>query len=160
MNTQFFGDPAVRINEVINAQPATNRQLTSICDTSYQAALQQLGELIVSALRPGCVDSPFQDPQNPDCLVEDITQNNDGSTTVKQLFNCAQSSPPCWRLRYDAECPAICVKSGDPGQQFGVQIDRGGGMAPPNTQARVACATLAVPKDANRMCGPSIMTTP
>ena len=48
-NTQFFGDPAVRIRQVIDS--TFSPQETSTCDTSYQAAMQSLGQLIVSRVQ-------------------------------------------------------------------------------------------------------------
>jgi hypothetical protein len=159
-NTQFFGDPAVRIRQVVNT--ALNKQETSICDTSYQAALQSLGNLIVSQIGAGCITSPFSDPNNPDCIVEDVTSNNDGSTSISELPRCDQDGgkTPCWRLESKdvTKCAVVCANNGDPGQHFGVTIDRGpGGTPPPNTTARVACSTIAVSKDPQTgelpMCG-------
>ena len=174
-NTSFFGDPAVRISEVINS--SINKQLTSICDTSYQAALQSLGQLIISKIGAGCIDSPFEDPTNPDCIVENITANNDGSTTITEVPSCtpdaqgnvtASTSAPCWELQSKPICgngvtsgccdatqysppwptSGVCVKDGDAGQHFGVSIcynnQCNGGSPPPNTNARVACSTVAV----------------
>jgi hypothetical protein len=169
-NTQFFGDPAVRISAVVNS--VKNNQFTSICDTSYQAALQSLGQLIVSNIGAGCITSPFGDPSNPDCVVEDITTNSDGSTTTNEIPACSKNggAAPCWQLQSKPVCdpnntvagccPTICAAAGDPGQHFGMTICRGpncmGGQPPANTTARVACSTIAVPKDANGnlpMCG-------
>ena len=153
-NTQFFGDPAVRLNQVIGAELPANQQLTSICDTSYQAALESLGQKIISSIGAGCITSPFTDPANPDCIVEDVTQNQDGTTTVAELPDCAKNgaAAPCWKLDQKdiMKCPVVCAKDGDPGQHFGITICRdsacdGGGMVPANTSARVACSTIAVP---------------
>jgi hypothetical protein len=171
-NTQFFGDPAVRINTVVNS--SKNHQLTSICDTSYQAALQSLGQLIISNIGAGCITSPFPlDNTNmpvADCVVEDITTNSDGSTTTTEIKACSANgnTPPCWALSGtngvtakqpcvnndpaqgpSGCCPTICAKAGDPGQHFGMTINRGTAGPPPNTTARVACSTIAVPKDIN-----------
>jgi hypothetical protein len=149
-NTQFFGDPAVRINQVVRSLPGDQSLVTSICDTSYQAALEALGQKIVSSIGAGCITSPFEKPEDPDCIVEDVTRNADGSTTVKQLPFCGTgAAPPCWKLESKAldKCTPVCAKDGERGQHFGVTIDRGpGGMPPPATTARVACSTLAVPK--------------
>lgn len=148
-DSSFFGDPAVRVNQVVNA--AANKQLTSICDTSYQSALEKMGQLIVSNIGAGCITSPLADPSKPDCLVEDVTNNTDGSTTVTQIPFCANvgGKTPCWNLESKPldKCAAICANDGDPGQHFGVTIDRGpGGTPPANTNARVSCSTIAVPK--------------
>jgi len=167
-NTQFFGDPAVRIRKVVNT--SINNQSTSICDTSYQSALQTLGQLIVSKIGAGCITSPFTDPNNPDCIVEDVTSKNDGSTSIAELPRCDQSGGkfPCWKLESKPICsatqmsgccdattytppwptPGVCVNPNDPGQHFGITIDRGpGGMPPPNTVGRVACSTVAAVKN-------------
>jgi hypothetical protein len=160
-NTQFFGDPAVRIRQVVNS--VVHNQSTSICDTSYQSALQSLGQLIVSQIGAGCIDSPFQDANNPDCIVEDITTNNDGSTTITEIPRCDQNggAAPCWQLQSKPPCdpnnktagccPVICAHDGDPGQHYGATICRNaacnGGDPPPNTTARVACSTIAIPRD-------------
>jgi hypothetical protein len=52
-NTQFFGDPAVRLNAVVSA--VSQNQLTSLCDTSYQGALQSFAKMIVSSVGPAVV---------------------------------------------------------------------------------------------------------
>jgi len=157
-NTQFFGDPAVRLNQVIGS--VKNQQLTSICDTSYQSALQSLGQLIVSNIGAGCITSPFENSAKPDCVVEDITANADGSTTTVEIPWCgANHEVPatCWLLESKTVCdpnaPAanccapVCAKDGDPGQHYGIKIDRGGKQPPASTNARVACNTIAVSKD-------------
>ncbi len=156
-NNAFFGDPAIRIRQVVNS--VKNNQSTSICDTSYQSALQSLGALIVSNIGAGCITSPFKDPANPDCVVEDITANMDGSTTVNEIPWCGanhENPTPCWELKSNPKCSAVCAKPGDPAQQFGINIDRGTMMIPANTTARVACSTLAIAKPANNdfMCAP------
>src|SRR5262249_26301093 len=128
-----------------------------------------LGNLIVSQIGAGCITSPFADPKNPDCIVEDVTRNNDGTTTINELPRCDQAGGkiPCWQLDTKPVCgngvtmnccdatkyappwptPGVCVNAGDTGQHFGVTINRGSGGPPPNTSARVACSTVAVPKD-------------
>jgi hypothetical protein len=45
-STTFFGDPAVRITQVVGA--ASHNQITSICDTDYSSAMTSLGALIVA----------------------------------------------------------------------------------------------------------------
>jgi hypothetical protein len=147
-NSQFFGDPAVRLNQVISS--AKNNQLTSICDTSYQSALQNLGQLIVSNIGAGCITSPLEDPMKPDCIVEDITHNQDGTTTVTEIPWCGNNHEvpaTCWQLQAKPDKCAAVYKPGDPtAQQYGIQIDRGGQQPPAATTARVACSTIAIPK--------------
>jgi hypothetical protein len=139
-NTEFFGDPAVRLNQVVNA--VSSHQQTSVCDTSYQSALQSLGAKIVSQVGPGCLPAPLADPNNPDCVVEDVTAEADGTTTVRAIPKCGTATP-CWKLesKDPTKCRLVCANDGDPGQHFGVTIDRGGAQPPPNTTARVSCTT-------------------
>jgi hypothetical protein len=154
---QFFGDPAVRIRQVVSR--ALNQQSTSICDTSYQSALKGIGDLIHHALDP-CIGSPFADPMNPDCVVEDVTGSADSPSSVSTIPRCDQAygALPCWRLESKAQCTPVCLHAGDPGQQYGVTIDRPPSGVPPHTSARVACATLAITPDPQTgmlpLCGP------
>jgi hypothetical protein len=130
----FFGDPAVRIQQLIGSLPLANQQLTSICDTSYQQALQSLGRLI-DHHRPLCVPFLFPDPTHPDCIVEDHTANADGTTTVTSIPACGSGALPCWRLVPQTDCPNHV----DPDSQYRLQIDRDIRGAPPNTTAIIAC---------------------
>jgi hypothetical protein len=156
-NTAFFGDPAVRIRTVINSINAVNpmnSQNTSICDTSYQQALQGLGNIIVSSLKPGCLGAPVEHPDmNPDCVVEDVSRNTDGTTSVTEIPWCgtnndamaqASSTKPCWYLKTNTQCTAVNDPNGGPAQQYGVSIVRPPSGPPPNTTAQVSCATVAV----------------
>lgn len=150
----FAGDPAVRIRAVINSKvnPKTKSN-SSVCDTDYTGALQTLGDLITSNIGAGCIDSPFDDPNNPDCLVEDDTTTADG-VSIKQIPFCGHvnNATPCWRLKQNSKCTATCAKANDPPQQYGVDIDRGKDAhgnpnpPPPATTAHVACSTLALAK--------------
>jgi hypothetical protein len=164
-NTQFTGDPAVRINQVIGAMPTANQQLTSICDTTYQSALEGLGQKIISKLGSGCINWPFADPKQPTCTVEDVTATQDGYSTVVAIRACTQSggATPCWKLDSKPVCGGsitvgccnpVCAADGAPGQHFGVAIDRGpGGQPPPNSSPRVRCTTLTTPSGTPFTCG-------
>jgi hypothetical protein len=150
----FFADPSVRLNAVIDA--ATFHQTASICGDNlnqppnYSNALQQLGQLISSHISPGCIPAPLASynamVKNPQCTVEDVTDNPDGSQTIKEIPRCdlAGGQFPCWKIESKDQCkkayPALC-----PGDScgVGVTIDRNGGMAPANTNARVECSTVA-----------------
>jgi len=150
----FFGDPAIRIESVINAVPL--HQINSICgDDTNQApnfsnALTGVAKLISSEIGPGCIPAPLEDPTKPDCKVFDVTPNADGTDTLSPIAFCGDSAPPCWKLSPHNTgtqiCPPVCVKPGDPAQQYGVTIDRGGAMAAKGTVAQVACATVAIPQ--------------
>jgi hypothetical protein len=97
--THFFGDPAVRLSTVVSS--AAHNNLTSICDTDYTAAINALGDLIVSAIGAGCLNSPIANRADgtPDCVVTDVTANPDGSTTTKEVPSCAENNHtvPCWQ---------------------------------------------------------------
>jgi hypothetical protein len=149
-NTQFYGDPAVRLRQVIDS--AVNKQETSVCDTSYQSAMQSFGALIVSNIGGSCVTSPLADPNNPVCVVQDVISNSDGSTTIDELPSCEKNggTTPCWKIeaRDPAECAPVCANDGDPGQHFGLTIDRGPrGQPPASSKTRFSCPTVTVAKD-------------
>lgn len=109
---------------------------------------------------------------NPDCVVEDVS--SDGSNTkVAEIPSCDKAPSgtlPCWTLESKPVCVAgqnvagccntICAKAGDPGQHYGITIKRPPAGPPPNTASRVACSTIAVPKDpatgALPMCGAAL----
>ncbi|MDB4968271.1 MAG: hypothetical protein JWN44_3960 [Myxococcales bacterium] len=102
-NMNFFGDPAVRLNGVVNS--AKNHSLTSICDTDYTAAIQSLGDLIISQIGAGCLNSPIANRtvagmQVPDCVVEDVTSLSDGSKMTSSIASCAENGHkiPCWQV--------------------------------------------------------------
>jgi hypothetical protein len=152
-DANFFGDPGVRLNAVISK--AQNNTITSICDTDYKSALQAIGMKIVAALQPSCLTAPIADESKPDCVVEDVTVVN-GDEVHKSIPFCANAggAKPCWTTKQVAECQKICNPKTGTFQQFGVDIDRGGAMAPPNTTAQVSCATIAIAnEDPNAACG-------
>jgi hypothetical protein len=129
-------------------------QSGSICDTSYQDSLQQLGQLILHALTPDCLAAPLADPKHPDCTIEDLAAGGDGGATVVHVPYCGSNQAmsgeplPCWRLQaWDGSngrfaCPPVY----DPGdsmhtpQQFAVTID-----SPPALQLRASYRTLGPP---------------
>jgi hypothetical protein len=146
-NAAFSGDPAVRLNHVIDA--GKRHQLTSICDTSYQSALQTFGQLVTSQLGPDCLSAPLADPSAPDCTVEDVVGDIDISMPPTPIPRCSNvgDAGPCWQIDSVpvARCAqVVCVNAGDPGQHFTLSIHRPAGGAPPNTIVRATCRT-AIP---------------
>jgi hypothetical protein len=129
----FFGDPAVRLHQVISA--AANHRVSSICDADYSGAMQDLGRLIVTQIGLGCIPAPLPDPSAPECTVAEVTIRDDGSQAVRVLSHCASSAPPCWRIEEKPGCAAASP------QGIGVTIDRGGAAPPDDTSARVTCFT-------------------
>jgi hypothetical protein len=153
-NPLFFGDPAVRISSVVNAVKL--HQQTSICDTDYTSAIQGIGDIIVSQIGAGCLNSPVENrpgTNTPDCVVEDVTSNTDGTTTIKSIPACDPNSimPTCWRVVQKPQCPPVPNPMTGMNDQIGISICRStacdpakdSSLAPPNTTARVSCATIA-----------------
>jgi hypothetical protein len=168
-NTSFIADPAVRISAVINS--VQKNQITSLCDQpGYKSVLQALGQLIISNIESGCISAPFADANVPDCTVEDITTNADGSTTTTAIPSCAINGNvmPCWQLQSKAVCPTdpnapavpgccftTCAHDGDPGQHFGLTVTRATQGPPPNTTTHASCVTA--PLDGGvPMCGAAL----
>ncbi len=130
---EFFGDPAVRLNSVIQA--AATNVLASICDSDYSTALKTVADKIRSGLPDGCITAPLTSTDAPDCIVEDLSP--DGSVT--DLPNCSSGAIPCWTIGPNPKC------DGKSPQGLGLTIDRGGQDAPQGTVARVFCTTVAGP---------------
>ncbi|HEY2745096.1 MAG TPA: hypothetical protein VGL86_10755 [Polyangia bacterium] len=170
----FFADPAVRLAAVIGS--AANQQISSICGDDVNAtpdftsAMKKVGELIGKALQPACINAPVASRRDgtPDCVVEDVTTNGDGSTHTAIIPSCAENgdAPPCWQLvdllsQYQMQgcvvppamsppsckLPASCQPVTNPvdgtQQLASIAIDRGGVPAAANTAAHVDCATIA-----------------
>jgi hypothetical protein len=141
-NTQFFGDPAVRLNQVVRSMPPSQSLVTSVCDTSYQAALESLGQRVVSSVGTSCINAALPDPAAPDCRVID-------DNTQTALPQCGQ--PPCWRLAPSSNCLGVCATDGAPFQQFEIVIDRGG-APPPASGATVRCTTMNIEPGRHPRC--------
>jgi len=129
----FFADPSVRLNYVV--KQAKQSFISSICDSDFTGALQGVGELIKSKLVKGCL--PFNLSDHPDCVVEDVIGNQDGTTTVNVIPAC-DSPPtayPCWTIDPSTDCSQISP------QGVALNINRNGQTAPAHTVAKVACGT-------------------
>jgi hypothetical protein len=156
----FFGDPAIRLEKVINA--VDHHQIASICGSDldatpdYSGALKELATLISSQIKPGCVPAPLVDANgnvtttNPDCVIEDVTTSG-GVTHESLLPRCTLDGTglpatgtvvPCWYVHADSQCAPPASPQG-----VGIRIFRGGQAAPPGTVARVECSTRAVSGD-------------
>jgi hypothetical protein len=100
------GSPAVRIAQFVNAFP--NSVLTSVCDSSYQPAIQTIANKVGAMAGLPCLTGQIQvTPQGlPDCTVighlVDASQNRMDVT----YQNCATSknAAPCWSLESEATC--------------------------------------------------------
>ena len=100
----FFGDPAVRIDSVVNA--ATVHQLWSICgDTEDQApdftqAMEGVGSEMALQAAGGCLPAALVTPDTPSC---NITIGDDPAVVS---YCDAANTPPCWHIERDPTCPA------------------------------------------------------
>jgi hypothetical protein len=95
-NAQAVADPAVRLTQVVSA--ANDGVVSSICDDSYSAPLQSLGQKIVARLgAAGCMPSAPANPDAPLCLV--YSQGD-----VMPACSDTNGTPPCWQLGTNAMC--------------------------------------------------------
>jgi len=166
-NAQLFGDPAVRLDAVI--QSARHSALGSICDGDDDAPLRSLVSLVTARASHGCLNAPVaaRADGTPDCIAEDVTANPDGTTTTTELPSCAENGhvTPCWELvdrlpQYDSQgcttipppstckLPPSCQPVIDPldgtRQLYTVDVDRTGTpLPPPGTTTQISCATIA-----------------
>jgi hypothetical protein len=101
VDPNFFGDPAVRLAQVVEAAPL--HQFTSICGEDQTVApdftsqMSGIGELMASQTRGGCL---FRAPvaATPQCTV----RVNGGA-----LDPCTTGRSVCWKVVQDASCPAV-----------------------------------------------------
>ncbi|HEX4459858.1 MAG TPA: hypothetical protein VIA18_17895, partial [Polyangia bacterium] len=104
------------------------------------SALQALGKLISSQISPGCIPATLTDLNNPECIVEDVTENPDGTETITSIPACSTAGAgvfPCWTIAPNALCNGISP------QGVGMSVNRNGVAAPANTNASVECSTIA-----------------
>jgi hypothetical protein len=132
-NPEFFGDPAVRLNAVINAVPLHN--ITSICADDYTPALQGISQRVATQLATGCLTSALAAPSNPDCTVEDVTESEGQAPQVVPLARCdANETPPCWKLEAKVACQRYSPAS------LALTVVRGSSPLP-STTTRISCVT-------------------
>ncbi len=157
-DSAFFGDPAVRINTLLAKNQGST--IASICDddAAYKTALDAIGKKIVAALKPSCLTSPLKyvdaAQTKPDCDIQDVTTVN-GEDVHTQIPFCGDVNNqfPCFKVAAAADCPQICNPISSDYEKVGVQVDRGGKDAPPNTVLNVNCATIAIAnEDPNKNC--------
>ena len=172
---RFFGDPAVRLDAVIASARAN--AIVSVCNGSDDSVVDRIRDELFVRSAKGCLQAPVaaRSDGTPDCVVNDVTANPDGSTTVSDVPSCAENGHvvPCWELvdllpQYDAQgCmpqtvpPAMSCKllpscqplTGADGHRelYTVSIDRGLNAAgtptppPPATTTQIECATIPTP---------------
>jgi hypothetical protein len=106
-------------------------------DRDYRKALGGLPNLITSNLGGGCLPNSIN-LKKPDCVVEDVNPNPDGTTSVQEIPHCDRThGPPCWRIEVKPQCRGLSPQS------IGVTVVRGDTSAPiPPGATNLACATL------------------
>jgi hypothetical protein len=131
-NSSFFGDPAVRLRQVVSSAYASHN--TSICDGSYSTAMQSLGTLMSARVTSlGCLPRAPLDAQHPHCEVDNDVFHDDGSVETTPLSSCTDGAAPCWRIESGASCPS----------GYRLSIDLGGATRPSGTRSHGACALAA-----------------
>lgn len=138
-SSTLFGDPAVRINQVV---AAGGGQATSICAMDYTSALTDLGTKIGSKIGTACLSSAIADPANPDCIVED--RSNLDESVVDSIRPCAHTNnvQPCWQYKETDQCPPVVNPANNVAIRGSIIIKREQSQIPPGTHARVTCATI------------------
>jgi hypothetical protein len=122
---QFLADPAVRLNAVVAS--AEHHAIHSLCDAvDAMPIMQDLYLQIASQLGACCF--PSLPAQALDCMVSDVTTNDDGTVTTKDIPQCNLGPSPCWRIEQKVDCATV-----------GLTVDRDGKSAPPHTITRAAC---------------------
>jgi len=140
-NSQFFGDPAVRLNTVVSRSPVVG-SVTSICSTSYGDAMDRLGHALVSFQSGfGCLPAAPPDTNDPRCEVRDETLEPDGTTTVTPIPGCLdQPDATCWRVDSSPFCTGY-DPTGAPTVHLQLTVQRSG-APPPNTLTRARCVVV------------------
>jgi hypothetical protein len=139
----FFADPGVRLHSVITS--AMNNVEASICGDDitrapdFSGVLQKVADAIGRSLRPACVPALLSDSEHPDCVVEDVTVDDNGNDQITEIPRCdlAMGRFPCWRIEDKAACKDLSPQS------LGVTIDRNGMDPPADAAQRVFCSTVA-----------------
>jgi hypothetical protein len=133
----FFGDPAVRINQVLAATP--NGQQNSVCNPDYSPALVSFGNAIAARLNGAiCLGAPVADPTAPSCTVVQIAP--DGTKT--NLPACGTGAPPCWKLATQPGCPSTCGPDGS-SQQLAITIEYAGQPAVAGATTQATCDVVS-----------------
>ncbi len=162
-----YGDPAVRLSQVIDSFGARGTQ-TNICDASFAGAMQVIAQTIGRVLGRQCIDGVLAaapdfkqpiatpadgavvDPKAVSCTVEDVqdlgTPQQKELRTLPSCNPMGQPSGACWALVGDGQCKvsgtklAVCRNGFDPTNAMKPCPD--GGTVEPDVTAVVHCATI------------------
>jgi hypothetical protein len=144
----FFGDPAVRIESVVNA--ARYHLTANICGDDlastpdYSGTMGNVGTVIAANIGQGCIPAPVADATNPNCVVEQVTPVAGGDNQTTAIPNCATNGgeKPCWLSELKTQCAASTVGGSPQGIGITVQFQYADGGVPSGSYLSVLCATL------------------
>jgi hypothetical protein len=98
--------PAVRMGALIGSFQST---VTSICNDDLSEGLEDIGQLIVDKIDPGCFENDLLDvdPNTPgpqfDCSVVEVRRRANQADEELRVFGpCEKGGFPCWRVEEDA----------------------------------------------------------
>ena len=130
-------DPPVRIKFFLDQFP--NRStFTTICQPNLSEGLQQIAQLLKTALGNPCIEGDLKEPF--DCSVSDVTNYLKPTQMETVLPQCDASSSvkPCWKIDTDpVKCP-----SPDYPDNYILVVDRSV-APPPDTHMIAYCVTEA-----------------
>jgi hypothetical protein len=134
--------PGTRLKAFLDGFP--NRNITqTICPSTgdLSGALQQIAELLARVTGTPCLEGdlydadPDQGGVQPDCRVSDVQYKDTDREIETSMPPCALAggATPCFNIISD---PGQCSEFPT---QLAIEIDRGGGEAPPETTLVVRC---------------------
>ena len=134
-----FGDPATRLKFFLDQFP--NRStFTTICQPDLSQGLQQIAQLLKTALGNPCIEGKLKMPI--DCSVSDVTNYLKPNQTEVILPKCnadtgTPANTPCWRISADAtKCPSPQYPD-----HLILDVQRGNTTPPPDTHMIAYCVT-------------------
>jgi hypothetical protein len=158
-----YGDPAVRLKQVIDSA-GDNGSFLTICQDSYQQAMQTIATRLRILIGKQCIDHPLidhngarlmaapdqpVDPTRLSCTVEDVrflgTPTQTGVGVVPPCDPRGQASGACYAILGDPECTLsgarviVCRNGFDPTNP--AMPCPAGPTPPPGTTSIVQCST-------------------
>jgi hypothetical protein len=138
-------DPPIRIKFFLDQFP--NRStFTTICQPDLSGGLQQIAQLLKTALGNPCIEGNLKMPI--DCSASEVTnylKPNQMETIIPQC-DATASNKPCWQIRQDAmKCPCPPAPAMCPGMNRLFEVLRpAGNTPPPDSHLLVNCVTNPV----------------
>ncbi|HZJ65698.1 MAG TPA: hypothetical protein VFD36_19445, partial [Kofleriaceae bacterium] len=127
-----YSDPPIRIKFFLDQFP--NRStFTTICQPDLSGGLQQIAQLLKTALGNPCIEGKLKMPV--DCSVSDVTNYLKPNQMEKVLPQCDAnaSNKPCWRIATDTN---LCAA----GDHLTLRIE-GQDTLPQDTHVVANCVT-------------------